>query len=393
MNIKTIGAAAGALLAAAVLVLSPGCATDPAVCVPSLQGFFPQIKPKPPLKVAVYADKGPSGIGAVEWFRLVDESPEMELHLVDGAAIRAGALSGLDLLVMPGGNSKTEFTSLGTNGVEKMRSFIRGGGGYIGTCAGCCLLMDEADRRARMMPWARSGTEDVTLFPTFDVNAKGAAALGIKKGTHVMRFHGGPFMWPTTNVIADAKMEVWGTINAEGTMKGRVDPKKRMYGAAALIGGTYGKGRVFVTSAHPEYFDSTLHIVKGAFKYVTGRDVTFPTRARSPRALNVGFVAGGISGIDTAETALALASQTDFDLVLIDLDGMKQRRLDHLDVLVLTSDAFAKNETFKVALSSFVARGGKVVGIKGGAKMLPPGGVACGTREEAVRTIRSLFED
>ena len=374
-------------IAAFALAVVYGCATPTETC-----GRNDAAAPcANPLKVAVYADNGPSGIGAVEWFRLVNESPEMELHLVDGKAIRAGALEGLDLLVMPGGNSKTEFTTLGTNGVEKMKAFIRNGGGYIGTCAGCCLLMDGEDRRARMMPWDRSGTEDVTLFPTFNVNEKGAAALGVKKGGHVIRFHGGPFMWPTTNVIADAKMEVWGTMDAEATMKGRVDPKKRMYGAVGLIGGTYGKGRVFVTSGHPEYFNSTLYIVKGAFKYVTGRDVTFPPRPRKPRSLAVGFVCGGIYGVDTAQTALDIAAEDDMDLVLIDVDGMKQRRLDHIDVLVLTNDKASKNEFFKKVLDEFVSRGGKVVGFKNGKKMLPKDGVACGTRKDAIKAIRSMF--
>ena len=369
-----------------VLVAVCGCATVPEKVATSAAA-------QPPLKVAVYADNGPSGIGAVEWFRLVEESPELELHLVDGAAVRAGALDGLDLLVMPGGNSKTEFTTLGTNGVRQMKAFIRNGGGYIGTCAGCCLLMDGEDRRARMMPWNRTGAEGDTLFPTIQVNEKGAAALGITNGAHRVRYHGGPLLWPTTNVIAEARFEQWGTMDAEACMKGKVDPKKRMYGATAIVGGTYGKGRVFVTSCHPEYFSSTLYIVRGAFKYVTGRDVTFPARPRSRRAISVGFVSGGISGVDTAETAIALASEKDFDLVLIDVDGVKQRRLDHLDVLVLTSDKLAKNDVFKTALAEFVGRGGKVVGFKSGVSMLPPGGIVCGTRKDAVKTIRSLFDD
>ena len=343
-----------------------------------------------PLKVAVYADEGPSGIGAVEWFRLVHESPEMELHLVDGASVRAGALDGLDLLVMPGGNSKTEFTTLGTNGIERMKAFVRAGGGYIGTCAGCCLLMDGADRRARMMPWNTTGSEPNTMFPTFNLNEKGAKALGLKAGPHVMRYHGGPFLRPTTNVIADAKLEIWGTFDAEATFKGRLDPKKRMYGAGGIVGGTYGKGKVFVTSGHPEYFNFSLYVVKAAFKYVTGRDVTFPVRKRTPRAITVGFVSGGIRGIETAETALALADAKDLDLVLVDVDGIRQRRLDHLDVLVLSNNKLAKNEFFKKSLNEFVARGGKVVGFAGGVELLPPGGVKCGTREAAVKAVRAL---
>ena len=345
----------------------------------------------PPLKVAVYADNGPSGIGAVEWFRLVNESPEMELHLVDGKMVRAGALNGMDVFVMPGGSSKTEFTTLGTNGVERMKEFLRGGGGYIGTCAGCCLLMDGEDRRARLMPWDRSGAVGDTLFPAFNLNAKGAKALGLKEGKHVMRYHGGPFLWPTTNVIADANMEIWGTFEAEGNMHGRVDQKKRMYGAGGIVGGTYGKGKVFVTSGHPEYFNFSLYVVEAAFKYVTGRKVTFPVRKRTPRALAVGFVSGGIYGVDTAQTALAIDAAEDMDLVLIDVAGIKERRLDHLDVLVLNNDTLAKYDVCMKAVADFAARGGKVVGFKAGKKLLPPGGVECGTKEDAVKTIRGLF--
>ena len=284
-----------------------------------------------------------------------------------------------------------EFDSLGTNGVERLRAFVRNGGGYVGTCAGCCLLMDGSKKRARMMPWNTTGSEGDTMFPTFHVNAKGAAALGIKEGPHVMRYHGGPFLWPTTNVIADAHLELWGTFDSEATLKGRLNPKKRMYGAGAIVGGTYGKGRVFVTSAHPEYFNGTLYVVEAALKYVTGRTITFPPRMRKPGSISVGFLAKGIGGVETAETAIALASQEDFDLTPIDMDGIAQRRLDHVDVLVLTNNGAKKNAKLAKAIKEFAANGGKVVGYGGGAEVLPPGGVTCPPRDGVVKAIREMF--
>jgi len=344
-----------------------------------------------PLKVGVYADQGPGGIGAVEWFRLVDESPEMELHLLDGAAVRAGALDGLDLLVMPGGNSMTEFDSLGTNGVERMKAFVRNGGGYVGTCAGCCLLMDGPKKRARMMPWNSSGSEGHTMFPTINLNAKGAKALGLKEGPHVMRYHGGPFLQPTTNVIADARMEIWGTFDAEATFKGRINQKKKMYGSGAVVGGTYGKGRVFVTSAHPEYFNGTLYIIEAALKYVTGRTITFPPRTRVPRVLSVGFLAKGISGVKTAETAVALARAKDLDLVLIDLDGIARRRMDNIDVLVVPSAVFVKNKKVSEAISAFTARGGKVLYCNLGVKDAPAGAATSTSGAAVAEAVRKLF--
>ena len=377
------------LFCAAAIVC--GCSTTKPVDCCTKEQTSASCKAVAPLKVGVYADRGPGGIGAVEWFRLVDESPEMELHLLDGAAVRAGALDGLDLLIMPGGSSVTEFQTLGTNGVERMKAFVRNGGGYVGTCAGCCLLMDGPKKRARMMPWNSSGSEGHTMFPTVNLNAKGAKALGLKEGPHVMRYHGGPFLQPTTNVIADSHMEIWGTFDAEATFKGRINPKKKMYGSGAVVGGTYGKGRVFVTSAHPEYFNGTLYVIEAALKYVTGRTITFPPRTRAPRVLSVGFLAKGISGVKTAETAVALARAKDLDLVLIDLDGIARRRMDNIDVLVVPSAVFVKNKKVSEAISAFTARGGKVVYCSLGAKDAPAGAVVSTSGDAVVEAVRKLF--
>ena len=347
-----------------------------------------------PLKVGVYAGDGSRGVGAVEWFRLVSESPEMELHLLDGESVRAGGLDGLDLLVMPGGDSKLQFTSLGPDGIGRMKAFVKSGGGYIGTCAGCYLLLDRtggSHKRAHMLPWDKSGAEPSLLYPTFNLNEKGAAALGLKAGPFKMRYHGGPFLYPCTNAIAEAHVESWCTFEAEACMNGRVDPQKRMFGATAILGGTYGKGRVLGIAGHPESLASTLYLVASAFRYVAGREVTFPARTRTPRAISVGFLASGISGVETAETALAVAAEKDFNLVLIDKYGIDQRRLDNVDVLVVSNDSAKKDETLAAAIKAFAARGGKVVGFGSGRAVLPDGGIGCKSRGGVVNAIKRIF--
>jgi len=64
-----------------------------------------------------------------------------------------------------------------------------------------------------------------------------------------------------------------------------------------------------------------------------------------------------------------------------------------LDVLVLTNEKLAEKKFAdeRRIIDEFVARGGKVVGFKGGKKLLPAGGIPCGTGKDAVKTIRSLF--
>ena len=340
-------------------------------------------------KVAMYVGSGVGGNGVVECLRLVNESPELELHLVDAKGVQTGALDGMDMLLMPGGGSDREYKALGSNGVARLDAFLRNGGGYLGICAGCAVVMDEKSR-ARMIPWKWSGAVPGTLFPTIRINERGAAALGVTAGVIPVRYHGGPLMWPSTNAFEGVNTEQWATFDAEGSMKGR--HKVKMYGAAAIVGGTYGRGRIVACTVHPEYCLDTLNIVRGAFKYLLGQDVTFPARSRPPRALAVGLMTPDLSGLEVAEAILALSAERELDLVPVDAAAVNMRALDHVDVLVLVSGRIAKDRALMESIRGFSSRGGKVVGFGGGVKALPPGGVACSGGKEAVDVVKGMVK-
>ena len=104
-----------------------------------------------PLRVAVFVDKGARSIGAFRWLELATRAKGVVATPIDGEAVRRGALDATDVLVMPGGSSVAESKSLGPEGREKVKSFVRKGGGYVGTCAGCCLLMESASHHPDML--------------------------------------------------------------------------------------------------------------------------------------------------------------------------------------------------------------------------------------------------
>ena len=342
-----------------------------------------------PLKVAVYADLGPKGIGAAEWYRIVKDSPDMSLTLVDGEAVRNGALGGHDLFIMPGGSSSNEFNSLGLDGVAKMKDFIRDGGGYVGTCAGCCLLMD-GPRRARVMPWNTLGSEPDLFYPQVKLNADGAKALGLKAGNHKIRYHGGPLMRMTTNTIEGASFELWGTVDSECTYQGAINKKKRMYGAAAILGGTYGKGRVFVTSMHPEYYESTHYFVVAAIRWVTGREVRIPRPQRRKGELSVGYVLGSVKGVKSVETMLEMAALDGVDFQALNGDDAFIDRFAHIDVLVAPAGFSNRPKamaTYK-SVERFIARGGVLLTCA--PKATPEGGRVCADGAALIEAVKEL---
>ena len=97
-------------------------------------------KVEKPLRVAVFVDDGARNIGAFRWIEITTMAENVIATPVDGAAVRAGVLDAADVLVMPGGRSGIEASSLGKEGRERVKSFVRGGGGYIGSCAGFYLV-------------------------------------------------------------------------------------------------------------------------------------------------------------------------------------------------------------------------------------------------------------
>ena len=134
------------LIAMAAVAVVAGCvgtgATDGSTAVEEKSA---------PLRVAVFVDNGARNIGAFRWVELTARAKGVVATPVDGAAVRAGALDAADVLVMPGGSSVYEAKSLGADGREKVRSFVRNGGGYVGTCAGCCLLMEPSKDHPDML--------------------------------------------------------------------------------------------------------------------------------------------------------------------------------------------------------------------------------------------------
>ena len=367
---------AGICFSAAVLLWS-GC----------VSAEFP-VPAERPVKAGVYAGRGISGNGAVEWFRIVQSSPELEIKVLDSEMIRNGGLDGLDLLVMPGGSSPAIKRDLGTNGTARVKDFIRNGGGYVGTCAGCCLMMEEAPDPSRgigVMPFYRSGSKGRYLIP-IELNGKGAKALGINKGTYIVQYSHGPILEPSTQLVENASFEVWGTFRTDA---GKYGNQPEMYGRAAVVGGTYGKGRVFVISCHPEFFENSRLIVEGAFRYVTGRNITLPVRPRRRRALTVGAYAVYPIGVETANTLLAIDGDASMDLFPVNDEDIRRGLLDHCDVLLFPhADKGKLAKGPQKIVDRFVSRGGFVLGWGGGTSRVPKEGKCCASAEEALSALR-----
>jgi glutamine amidotransferase-like uncharacterized protein len=89
-------------------------------------------------QIGIYTGSGASHSWL--WFvEILDRTGFYHVHFVDERDILSNALEPLNVLLMSGGDTFAVAEGLGTEGSHKLRSFIEGGGLYIGTCAGAYL--------------------------------------------------------------------------------------------------------------------------------------------------------------------------------------------------------------------------------------------------------------
>lgn len=333
------------------------------------------------VRTAVFVGTGIRSNGCSEWIRLIGSAPELECVFVDEATIAAGALNGCEVLVVPGGDSRTVRKHLGSAGAAAIRKFVRAGGGYFGTCAGCCLALDEKAEPLRgigLIPYRRIGSKGHAMTP-IQFNELGAGMLGIKPEAREVRYSRGPVMERVQCDDPEVRIDSWGIYVGD-----MVHPRAdfAMTGNVAVVGGTYGKGRVFAIASHPESFTWTRDIVRGGLSFVAGRKVTLAmARPRTMRALTVGYFTPTMAGVTSAQMILRLDAARGIDLFPLDSDWIHFNMLDHVDAVILPDGSEQQYRRYGKLLSegltAFQARGGTVYGWGVGAAFVPMGGVVC----------------
>ena len=215
----------------------------------------------PDIKVAVYDDKGATGKGIPCVTDIMSKTADVRLTRLKGADIAAGGLKGYDLVMFTGGIGSAEAAGLGEKGREEVRDFVRNGGGYVGICAGAYLACSGFEWGVGILnaktvssKWRRGQGE---------VKIEGEA-FGQKLTERGVRYANGPI------IKADVRKDLPGfeTLVSFRTELAENDtPVGVMVGSPAMVRSTYGLGRVFVSSPHPEQTAGLENLVVQALRW------------------------------------------------------------------------------------------------------------------------------
>jgi putative intracellular protease/amidase len=205
-----------------------------------------------PLRVALYADAGAGSGGISTVHGQLEQSGNIEVVRVKGEEIAQGVLSsGFDVVVFTGGSGSRQGNTLGEEGRENVRNFVREGGGYVGICAGAYLActgfswgVGVLDAKTVSPRWRR-GRGNVQV----EVTAAGEEVSGISPGIHDVRYANGPILAPhgRDDIPPFETVAYFRTELAENDT-----PVGVMVDAPAIVRGIFGEGRVVVSSPHPE---------------------------------------------------------------------------------------------------------------------------------------------
>jgi len=235
-------------------------------------GLRAQEAPKPPrtLKVAVYTDTGATA-GGEKVLSVLASFSDVKAHSFTAADIRGGRLTGCDVLLHPGGTGGGQGKALGEEGREKVREFVRAGGGFVGICAGAYLASCDYPWSLHILDakvidkahWAR-GNGDVQVALT----SAGKALLGADAERLQIAYFQGPLLAPAGDPdVPD--YEKLGTFETEIALKGA--PTGVMIGTTAIASGSFGAGHVLCFSPHPEKTPGKEALLHQGLRWVARR--------------------------------------------------------------------------------------------------------------------------
>lgn len=239
-----------------------------------------------PVRVSIYDHSDGSANGPKNLMKFLTEENGFKCVKVTPEEIReSDILDKTDVLIIPGGSGSLQAKKLEEAGREKIKEFIKKGGGYVGICAGSYLASSDYDWSLHILNakvvdrahWAR-GTGPVEL----EMKPAGKAVLGEASDKVGVYYGQGPLLGPGSSKELPP-YEPLALYATEIAKKGA--PTGVMIGTSAIARANYGEGRVICYSCHPEGKSGPQHLIKAGVRWAAGFD-ELPTPVASPVKLS-----------------------------------------------------------------------------------------------------------
>lgn len=265
----------------------------------------------------------------------------LSFDLVRSEDIRNGTLKDYAQLFVPGGWASNKLKALGDGGVEEIKRFVRGGGGYLGFCGGAGLATPDG---IGLVNVKRKPTKE--RVPSFSGRIKLATSPHpLWRGVTEPVFHA---WWPSQFIVVDRNIKILASYGGalpdsfssdvnvgdaetagswqelERIYRINLDPKRLVH-EPAVVEGNFGMGKVLLSLVH---FDTPCDIqgatvLKNLWEYLVSGKECGRLRAAPERSAareksgpkNPGYETpdpGLISELETAAAGLIALGERNF---------------------------------------------------------------------------------
>ncbi|MDB5336934.1 MAG: hypothetical protein JWN70_2553 [Planctomycetaceae bacterium] len=199
-------------------------------------------------RVGVFADAGVWHVGARSIVEVL-EAQRIPCRVLDRSLLTKDGLSGLEVLVLPGGWAPLQWAAAGDTGLTEIKTFVEGGGRCVAICAGAYLISKTTKYAGQEFPYplglfdgiAEGPVTGLAPFPKLGTARLKVTEAGSKRGLAALNsndvlYSGGPCFKNGNQVVILAQYP-------DNT--------------AAIIARPVGKGEVLLIGVHVERPAST----------------------------------------------------------------------------------------------------------------------------------------
>lgn len=196
--------------------------------------------------IALYSDKS-------AWDKSVTALENMYKHMdktvikVNADYINSNSLQNFKIICFPGEDMYQYSQDITNEGKEKIRTFVKNGGGYIGICGGAYFAAETIIWQGNHLPMtslalfkgsAEGTIDDIVPYPKMDM-----CMVNITDTLHEI-----------TQDISSPQwiLYYWGPVLIPETVEVTVLGKYNTVDQPAILAFEYGSGKVFITGTHPE---------------------------------------------------------------------------------------------------------------------------------------------